>query len=144
MAGWVRRAAAWSWIGLWIALLALPVGEAPGVGVAARAHAQGADDRALSFFETVRGTLGDATPSEDWTFDGSAGQVIAVLVVTTRGDLDPVLQVIAPSGAVAGENDDLDSLVHDAGLEALTLAEDGPYTVRVARYLADQGQTAGD
>ena len=139
MAGLVRRLWMWSWVGLLAGLLAAPV-----MGITVRAHAQSAEDHTLSYFETVRGTLGATTPSADWTFEGSAGQVIAVLAVTTRGDLDPVLQVIGPSGAVAGENDDLDSLVHDAGLEALTLAENGTYTVRVTRYLGEQGQTAGD
>ncbi len=139
MAGLVRRFLMWSWIGLLAGSLV-----APAIGITARARAQSADDHTLTYFETVRGTLGDTTPSADWTFKGSAGQVIAVLAVTTRGDLDPVLQVVAPSGTVAGENDDLDSLVHDAGLEALILAEDGTYTIRVARYLAEQGETAGD
>lgn len=90
--------------------------------------------RTLEFFVPVSGTLNDATPAEEWTFTGQSDQVISLIVTAISGDLDPILSLVGPDGALIGENDDLDSLVRDAGLEAITLPAAGEYTVRVARY----------
>ncbi len=109
----------------------------PGIS---RPFVRAQDDRALAFFDPVRGAINDATPAEDWTFVGLTDQVISLLVVGISGDLDPVLQVIGPDGTVVAENDDRDSLVTDAGLEALTLPADGLYTIRVTRYGATIGE----
>ncbi len=108
-------------------------------------HAQ--DDapapRPLPWLETVQGRLDDAHPADRWSFEGRALQPVALLARTVEGDLDPTLQVYGPDGVLIAENDDLDSLVRDAGLEALTLPADGEYTVQVTRYLAEGGQTSG-
>jgi hypothetical protein len=105
-----------------------------------RAIVRAQDERALAFFSPVRGAINDATPIEDWDFAGSTNQVISLLVVGISGNLDPALQVIGPDGTVIAENDDRDSLVRDAGLEALTLPDDGVYTIRVTRYGSTVGQ----
>ncbi|MCZ2098596.1 MAG: LamG domain-containing protein [Anaerolineae bacterium] len=117
-----------------VAAIAIP-------GVAAGAQ-PGDAAGALAFFEPVRGTLDAANPVDEWTLDGLADQPVGLLV-TGDGSLDPVLEVIAPDGAPVATNDDLDSLVRDAGLEALILPVDGAYTVRVARYEGRRGATAG-
>ncbi len=101
------------------------------------AHAQ--TPRPITFFEPGSGTINDDTPAETWTFDGQANQVISIVAAGSSGDLDPVLALIDPAGETIQENDDLDSLVRDAGLEGFTLPEDGTYTVRVTRY----GTTSG-
>ena len=59
---------------------------------------------------------------------------MSLVAATMDGSLDPVLTLIGPDEGRVAENDDLDSLVRDAGLEALALPQDGVYTVRVARY----------
>lgn len=101
------------------------------------------DGRALVFFEPVEGALNDTTPAETWTWTGYAGQVVSLLAVTISGDLDPVLELVGPDDAQVARNDDLDSLVTDAGLEAFALPEAGTYTVRVSRYQGEDGTTAG-
>jgi hypothetical protein len=127
---------------VWVAVVVASAMLAPGGGKSPLpAYAQG---RALIFFTPVRGTLTDATPVEDWTFAGHADEVISLLAVAKSGDLDPVLQVIAPTGEVVGENDDLDSIVVDAGLEAFTLPSRGTYTARVMRYQGAAGTTTGE
>lgn len=100
-------------------------------------------DHTLAYFVPVEGVINDDTPAEDWTFTARADQLVALLVITTGGDLDPVLDLIGPDGVIVARNDDLDSLVRDAGLEALRLPLDGVYTVRVKRYQETGGATAG-
>lgn len=96
----------------------------------------------LALFEPVSGTLDARNPADEWMLEGRAGQPVALLV-TGAGGLDPMLEVIAPDGTHVAANDDLDSLVRDAGLEALALPVDGAYTVRVERYEGTRGPTEG-
>ena len=96
----------------------------------------------LTLFEPVRGELRAGHPSDDWVLEGRAGQPVALLVTSTGG-LDPTLEGLAPDGTSVAANDDLDSLVRDAGVEALILPADGTYTVRVARYEGENGATEG-
>jgi hypothetical protein len=105
-----------------------------------QAQAQTDSDHALVFFRPARGVLGTDTPTEEWTFEGRAEQVISLIATRASGDLDPVIQVVGPDGQVIAENDDLDSLVVDAGLEALALPADGTYIARVMHY----GETSGE
>jgi hypothetical protein len=114
-----------------IALLVVAFVAAAGTYAPRPVRAQG---RTLAFFAPARGAVNDAAPAQDWTFEGTAGQVVSLIAVTVSGDLDPAIQVIGPDGTLVGENDDLDSLVRDAGLEALQLPAAGTYTVRVMRY----------
>ncbi len=107
-------------------------------------HPVRAQAHALAFFTPVSGILNDQTITEDWTFEGRTDEVISLVVTTRRGDLDPVLQLLAPDGQLVAENDDLDSLVRDAGLEALTLPADGTYTVRIGRYQGRDGTATGE
>lgn len=125
------------------ALLPAAVALAISLPGAAASAQPGDTPGTLAFFEPVRGTLDAANPVDEWTFDGRADQPVALLV-TGDGSLDPVLEVIAPDGALVAANDDLDSLVRDAGLEALILPADGVYMVRVTRYEGRRGATAGE
>lgn len=103
-----------------------------------------AQNGTLTPFETVRGRLDAGTLQAEWQFEGEADQVVSLLAVTEDGDLDPVLQVIGPDGELLAENDDIDALVRDAGLEALPLPASGTYTARVLRQGGAEGTTVGD
>jgi len=124
-------------------LLAVLLSAVAGWSPARSVLAQTADSRELALFTPVRGVLNDDTPIEQYTFEAFAHQVISVIVVTVEGDLDPVVQIIGPDGTTTAENDDIDSLVRDAGLEAFELPLAGTYTVRVMRYRGVNGTTTG-
>lgn len=104
-------------------------------------HAQ--EGGTLLPFEPVRGVLNNIQPSAEWTFEGRAGEIVSLIARTVEGDLDPVIEVTGPAGEVVAENDDLDSLMRDAGLEALSLPAAGTYTARVLRYQGTAGLTSG-
>lgn len=129
-------------LSLLLAVILAAAALAGGLSEPRRTHAQ--ESAALAYFTPVTGRLDANTPALDYTLEANAGQVIALLAVRASGDLDPLLQVYGPDGALVAENDDLDSLVRDAGLEALTLPDAGRYTVRVARYGGAEGTTAGE
>lgn len=128
---------------LWAALLVIAVIALTAM-VPRPVRAQNDETRVLEMFYPARGSLNDDTPAHEWTFTGQADQVIAVLAVTTSGDLDPVIEIFGPGDDLVAQNDDLASLVTDAGLEALRLPADGLYTVRVSRYQGEQGTTRGE
>ncbi len=98
-----------------------------------------AQETSLVFFEPVQGFINDDTPTVTWTFDGYADEMISILVTTTSGDLDPTVTLTGPEGEIVSENDDMDTLVRDAGMEAFMLPTDGTYTIEVGRY----GTTSG-
>lgn len=131
-----------SWGVLCHLALALVLAGATLLPAAPAARAQD-EPRVVTLLEPVQGTLSDRVPAHDWTFEGRAGQMISVLVRTVDGDLDPVLTVFGPDDELLDENDDRDSLVTDAGLEALALPDDGIYTLRVGRYEGAERATTG-
>lgn len=126
-----------------VALVVVVAALVPGSAWGDSVHAQEPATGQIAFFETVSGALNDSAFAQNWTFEGHTGQVISLLAVATAGDLDPVLQVIGPTGMIIAENDDLDSLVRDAGLEAFALPMDGTYNARVLRFEGEQGTTTG-
>ncbi|HEX3051508.1 MAG TPA: hypothetical protein VHP83_12685, partial [Aggregatilineaceae bacterium] len=126
------------WMVVWLRRAVFVLGAVMMIlGNAAGLRAQ--DTHGLALFEPVDGAINESALSEEWTFEGRANQVVSVIVVTTSGDLDPMVELIAPDGSTAATNDDLDSLVRDAGFEAVALPATGTYTVRVTRY----GTTTG-
>lgn len=103
--------------------------------------AQGQDDPGtVELFAPVSGRLDEDNPSQDWTYEARTGEAISVIVRGTSGGLDPILTVLDAGGETLAENDDLDSLVVDAGIEALIVDEAGPVTLRVSRYEETSGE----
>jgi hypothetical protein len=102
------------------------------------------DDAGLIPFQPVSGTLNDDETSQQWQFEGQAGQVISLLVETTSGDLNPVVALRKSESDFMVANDDSRLGDLDARLEAIVLPEDGVYQVRVYREGEAQGTTSGD
>ncbi|MFN8563657.1 MAG: PPC domain-containing protein [Anaerolineae bacterium] len=94
----------------------------------------------------VTGTLNDANPRLVYTLDGLRGDVIAIDLSVTSGDLDPMLTVIGSDGSVLALSDDAmlegrDS--RDLHLEALHIPRNDQYSLVVARFGYLLGTTSG-
>jgi hypothetical protein len=82
---------------------------------------------ALTPGESQTATLDSLTEAHDWTFEGQAGQHIAVMV---EGDnwIDPRITLLSPEGELltaTNQNDGPDEILSE------TLPADGTYTIRV-------------
>jgi tetratricopeptide (TPR) repeat protein len=85
--------------------------------------------------QTILDQQGSLRPSQDeYTFDGEAGQVIAITM--TSSDFDTVLSLLSPSGEEIAFNDDFGRTLNSTIVTAIP--EDGEYTV-VARSFSGQG-----
>lgn len=107
--------------------------------------AQGDALPTLTLMETVVGSISDEAPDARWEFEGTGGDRISLLVRTTAGDLDPVLQLLDEAGRLVAEADDIAYPDRpEAALELVELPRDGRYTIRVGRYEGDATSASGE
>jgi hypothetical protein len=100
-------------------------------------------DGTLAYGVPVTGTLDSDTPSANYTFDAQRGEVIAISLSVTSGDLDPLLYLLDAAGNVlAGGDDSEGSLAIE--IEALRMPDSGTYTLIVARFGYGVGTTQGE
>ncbi len=91
--------------------------------------------------DTVRGTLDNNTPVQEWVFEGTAGQSVIITMIDAggQGALDPLVNLLDINNRVIASNDDVGSLAvegmtaRDARLE-FALPSTGPYTIEAARF----------
>ncbi len=89
---------------------------------------------------SVTGYISGSAQTQDWHYEATSSQELSVIVNRTSGDLDPLVMVLSPSGQQIASNDDrVEGLVLDSGIETLDFSETGTYTIRVGSY-----QGAGD
>ncbi len=89
----------------------------------------------------IEGNINDSFPSVRYSYSAAAGESIRLRMEPTSGDLDPVLVLMGPDGAVIARNDDEASGSRSAAL-ALTLPSTGAYTVEASRYVPDSKTAA--
>jgi hypothetical protein len=100
-------------------------------------------DGTITFEGVIEGVITASAPRAAYFFDGLRGEVVAIRLESTSGDLDPVLLVVNESGAVVTSRDD--SLGNrDIRIDALTIPRSGRYYVIVGRFGFELGSTAGD
>lgn len=101
---------------------------------------------ALSYGETLTGSITDALPVFFACFDGNMGDEIVIEMRTTDGNLDPLLILADPlfegEDDVYAENDDLAFGIRDARIE-FTLPETTQYMIVATRFELDDGVTTG-
>jgi hypothetical protein len=90
---------------------------------------------------------GAVTPDDvdDWyIFRGRAGDLIALRMAASAGDLDPFVILTDANGYELARNDDATGDTKDAAIAGFTLPEDGVYLIRATRYGFANGPSAGE
>lgn len=86
---------------------------------------------------TLSGDIGEAFPTDFYTFSGTAGTTVTITMTADEtATLDPLLRLVGPDGTVVAENDDAadPTLGINAQLAGVTLPADGTYTLEAARF----------
>ncbi len=96
---------------------------------------------AISYGQTVQGSITSYGQIEEFTFVGSAGDIVLIREVRTSGGLNPFLEVYGPGGELVFSAGSLYPSYNRADLVDSVLPEGGSYTV-VARD--DNGNETGD
>jgi len=102
-----------------------------------------ADGSQIAYGVPITGQLNDDSPSVRYDFEALRGEVIAISLSVTSGDLDPLLYLLDNNGVLlAGGDDSEGSLAIE--IEALRIPDNGTYTLVVARFGYGVGTTSGD
>lgn len=102
-----------------------------------------ASDNSIVYGDVVSGDINDDNVSQEFTFEGAAGDVVTLLAYATSGDVDTVLTLAGPDGTLIAENDDADFSTTSSAILDQPLPTDGTYTVTVTRFEGVNGQTSG-
>ncbi|MBE2184986.1 MAG: PPC domain-containing protein [Anaerolineae bacterium] len=82
---------------------------------------------------SIEGNINEAFPAVRYSFNAASGDSVAVRMQSTSGDLDPLLTLYAPDGAIVGRNDDETTGSRTARI-ALTLPQSGQYQIEATRF----------
>lgn len=89
-------------------------------------------------------TIDSTFPMRAYWFEGRQGTTVTITMTALDGNLDPYLELYAPSGSKIAENDDISlSDATRSQLAGVWLPEDGTYRVVTTRYRGAAGNTTG-
>lgn len=92
----------------------------------------------------TRGEITAETGSVRYTFDARAGTLVTIRMAADPGvDLDPLLILRDPTGALLVENDDTARGDKNSVLEYVELPVDGAYVIEATRFQQQLGSTVG-
>jgi hypothetical protein len=92
----------------------------------------------------TRGEITAETGGIRYTFDARAGTLVTIRMAADPGvDLDPLLILRDPSGALLAENDDTVRGDKNSVLEYVELPVDGAYVIEATRFQQQLGSTVG-
>lgn len=100
------------------------------------------DGIGLPYGATVNGQINDETPRNLYYFDALRCDFISIRVITTEGNLDPVISVIDSEGNLLHWQDDYNG-TEDAIIETLGIPATGRYSIVVGRFGYELGETSG-
>lgn len=101
---------------------------------------------AISYGETVIGTIDNTTFEVVYTFEGTQGDRVSIELTAATGDLDTFLGLVGPTGELIISNDDIDLLAGNTN-SAITdypLPQTGTYSILATRFEGEAGLTSGD
>jgi hypothetical protein len=91
--------------------------------------------------QTVTGTISNADPVDDYTFSGSAGQLLAISMNATAQGLDSYVRLVSPDGQEF-YNDDSGGTLNP--MLIVTLPVDGQYTLEATRCCDRNSQSGSE
>jgi hypothetical protein len=94
---------------------------------------------AMSFEQTVGGSLSNSTPSRNYCFTASAGQWVSIRMFAYNSSLDTYIKLYKPDGQLFAENDDGAGVYNNSFL-VRQLPQSGTYRLEATRW----GSTSGD
>jgi hypothetical protein len=100
------------------------------------------DETGVTYGGSISGQITNQTPRAVYYFDGLRGEVVAIKLETTSGDLDPVLTVMDTGGNIIASQDDSKGN-RDISLDALSIPQSSRYYVIVGRFGYGLGSTSG-
>jgi serine/threonine protein kinase len=110
-------------------------------------NASGGLGEEILWDEPVTGEITDDEWQHEYTFEGTANQVVSIQLWATNGNpddnLDPYLKLLNPDGTLLEDNDDAVATSRDSGLIGVTLWQDGTYTIVATRYREETGNSTG-
>jgi hypothetical protein len=96
----------------------------------------------IALGETSTGQITNGDPSDAWTFNGRAGDVVTITMEARSGDLDAYLYLYDPQGRELTTNNDSGSSL-DAQILSYRLPSTGTYTIVATRFEGPDGETIG-
>lgn len=96
----------------------------------------------IRYGDTLNGVISDASPVEEYIFQGRAGDVVRISMERASGDLDALVTIYDQSRKQIAFDDD-GAGEKDALIDAFMLPYDGPYIIAASRYQRGQGLTGG-
>lgn len=100
------------------------------------------DGGTITYDQIVTGTISDSTPAVNYTFNGSAGDVIQISMKATQQGLDSYLELRDANGNVIYTDDDAGGNLN-AVIGPTTLPATGVYTIVATRCCGGQGTSTG-
>lgn len=100
------------------------------------------DETGVVYGGRISGQINNQTPRAVYYFDGLRGEVVAIKLAATGGDLDPVLMVMDTSGNIIANQDDSRGS-RDITIDALSIPQSSRYYVIVGRFGYSLGSTSG-
>jgi len=99
---------------------------------------------AITLNTPIQGVIAGDDYFQTYTFEGLAGQPLAISMTATAGNLDTLLLIFNSNGNIIGTNDDIIAAeITNSAIDSLVLPADGVYTIMATRYGKDVGGTEG-
>jgi hypothetical protein len=101
--------------------------------------------QAITYGDTLNGTINDELASQVYTFTGKAGEQVQITMeAAANSSLDCYLELQDANGATVQANDDIDPGVIRSSQIVVELPADGTYTIIASRYVGpDADPTSG-